>query len=232
LAAHWADYLRTRAGLRDSRALIRQHRAFLKEAGPRLAAYLAQHQAFLAGTGRDGAFDPWLRSLKIPPSTAYSLIERFANPNKPKKLKSPWDCPNFARDVPRPGPVSLVFKGHRLAMKLSVRQTAPCATSSRTPPAPKRPPSITPTTFSTSSTGACAIPRPPNHAQPQTNGQRFESASENTAMTTPNSATPIDPGPLTQLWGEFRAARRALRQARTASAAFVAALCAKGTEIG
>jgi len=123
LAAHWADYLRTRAGLRDSRALIRQHRAFLKEAGPRLAAYLAQHQAFLAGTGRDGAFDPWLRSLKIPPSTAYSLIERFANPNKPKKLKSPWDCPNFARDVPRPGPVSLVFKGHRLAMKLSVRQT-------------------------------------------------------------------------------------------------------------
>src|SRR6185437_9768774 len=50
--------------------------------------------------------------------------------------------------------------------------------------------------------------------------------------TTPNSATPIDPGPLTQLWGEFRAARRALRQARTASAAFVAALRAKGTEIG
>jgi|SRR6185437_170502 len=122
-AAHWADYRRSRAQLRDSRALVRQHRAFLKEAGPRLGAYLAQHQAFLAGTGRDGAFHPWLRSLKIPPSTAYRLIQRFANPNQPKKLKSPWDSRAVARDTPKPGPVSLVLKGNRLALKLSVRQT-------------------------------------------------------------------------------------------------------------
>jgi len=122
-AAHWAEYLSTRAKLRDSRALVRQHRAFLKAAGPRLAVYLAQHQAFLAGTGRNGAFHPWLRSLKIPPSTAYSLIQRFANPNQPKQLKSPWDSRAVARDTPKPGPVSLVLKHNRLAMKLSLRQT-------------------------------------------------------------------------------------------------------------
>jgi len=123
LAAHWAEYLRTRSRLRHNRAAIRLHRAFIKEAGPRIGAYLAQHRAFLAGTGRDGAFGPWLRSLKIPRSTAYSLMERFANPSKPKQLKCPPHARNVARDVPKPGPVSLVLKGNQLALQLSTRQT-------------------------------------------------------------------------------------------------------------
>ena len=48
-------------------------------------------------------------------------------------------------------------------------------------------------------------------------------------MTTPNSATPIE---FTDLWGQFKSARLALRQARTATAGLIAALRAKGLELG